>query len=81
MTDDGPGIEESIRDKIFTPFFSTKGPGEGSGLGLDISRRVLEEIGGELRFESRPGRTRFTARLRLAPLGPAGAGAGCPPGP
>ena len=40
ITDTGPGIPDSIKTKIFEPFFSTKPAGEGSGLGLDIVRKV-----------------------------------------
>jgi signal transduction histidine kinase len=67
FTDDGPGIPAAIQDRIFTPFFSTKPAGAGSGLGLDISRRILEEIEGTVAFESVPGCTRFTVKLKAAP--------------
>jgi signal transduction histidine kinase len=66
-TDDGPGIPAQLQERVFTPFFSTKPQGEARGLGLDISRRVLEEMGGSIAFESRPGRTCFTVRLKAAP--------------
>ena len=66
VIDDGPGIPEEIRDRVFTPFFTTKPAGLGAGLGLDSSRRILEEIGGSIGFESRPGRTCFTVRLKAA---------------
>ncbi|HOX31642.1 MAG TPA: ATP-binding protein [Spirochaetales bacterium] len=69
VIDDGPGVPESIRERIFEPFFTTKASGEGSGLGLDICRRILEEIGATIDFESRPGRTRFTVSLPAGPKG------------
>jgi len=60
IIDDGPGVPESIKERIFEPFFTTKPAGEGTGLGLDICRRILAEIGASITFESRPGRTAFT---------------------
>lgn len=59
ITDNGPGIPESISDKIFEPFFTTKKSGEGTGLGLDIAKRIVEEIGGSISFQSKPGETTF----------------------
>ncbi len=57
ICDDGPGIPEDIIDRIFTPFFTTKPFGEGTGLGLDLAWRiVVEKHHGNLRVESRPGR-------------------------
>jgi signal transduction histidine kinase len=61
--DSGPGIPEKDRNKIFMPFFTTKRPGEGTGLGLDICKRIAERRGGSIGFESNPGRTRFWVRL------------------
>ncbi|EMO03915.1 GHKL domain protein [Leptospira interrogans serovar Icterohaemorrhagiae str. Verdun HP] len=43
IQDNGPGIPKEVREKIFDPFSTTKGPGEGSGLGLDISRRIIKK--------------------------------------
>jgi signal transduction histidine kinase len=51
VSDTGPGIPESVRDKIFQPFFSTKE--EGTGLGLSIATRIIEEHGGRLELESK----------------------------
>ncbi len=64
--DDGPGIPEDIIDRIFTPFFTTKPFGEGTGLGLDLAWRiVVEKHHGNLRVESVPGDTRFIVVLPL----------------
>ncbi|MBM4301014.1 MAG: histidine kinase [Deltaproteobacteria bacterium] len=51
MSDNGPGIPESVRDQVFQPFFSTKE--EGTGLGLSIATRIIEDHGGRLELESR----------------------------
>jgi signal transduction histidine kinase len=66
--DTGPGIPEDIRRRIFEPFFTTKPIGEGTGLGLDISWRiVVKKHHGDLRVESEPGRTVFKIVLPLEP--------------
>jgi len=66
--DTGPGIPAEIRNRIFEPFFTTKDVGQGTGLGLDISWRiVVKKHHGDLRVESRPGDTRFQVRLPLTP--------------
>jgi signal transduction histidine kinase len=51
VSDNGPGIPESVQDKVFQPFFSTKE--EGTGLGLSIATRIIEEHGGRLELESK----------------------------
>ncbi len=62
--DDGPGISPELLGRIWEPFFTTKPMGEGSGLGLDIARRiVVGRHGGEMRVESSPGDTRFLVSL------------------
>jgi len=64
--DDGPGIPAELLGRIWEPFFTTKPMGEGSGLGLDIARRiVVGRHGGEMRLESRPGDTRFLVSLPI----------------
>jgi signal transduction histidine kinase len=64
--DTGPGIPEALRQRIFEPFFTTKPVGQGTGLGLDISYRiVVARHGGDLTVESQPGDTRFVVRLPL----------------
>ncbi|MCQ4083697.1 ATP-binding protein [Streptomyces sp. RB6PN25] len=69
--DTGPGVPTEIRGRIFDPFFTTKPVGEGTGLGLDISWRiVVNKHHGDLRVESVPGDTRFQVRLPLAPADP-----------
>jgi len=71
--DTGSGIPEEIQGRIFEPFFTTKPVGQGTGLGLDISWRiVVSRHHGDLRVESVPGDTRFLVRLPVAgPEGPA----------
>jgi two-component system, sensor histidine kinase ChiS len=65
ITDSGTGIPQEIQDKIFQPFFTTKPAGEGSGLGLDIVRKIVEKHQGQIEFESAPGRTTFRVCLPL----------------
>ncbi len=66
FTDTGPGIPDGIRERIFEPFFTTKPVGEGTGLGLDISWRiVVTRHHGDLRAQSAPGDTRFGVLLPL----------------
>ncbi len=67
IRDDGPGIPPDVQGRIWDPFFTTKPLGQGTGLGLDIARRiVVQRHGGELALESVPGDTRFIVRLPLA---------------
>lgn len=66
VEDDGPGIPPEIRDRVFEPFFSTKPPGMGTGLGLPTSRRIVAAHGGTLSLTtSEPGRTIFSVQLPL----------------
>lgn len=55
IKDNGPGIPENIQGKIFDPFFSTKGVGEGSGLGLDIVKKIVEKHNGHIYFDTKQG--------------------------
>jgi signal transduction histidine kinase len=65
--DTGPGVPPDLKRRVFEPFFTTKPVGEGTGLGLDISYRiVVNRHGGDLRLESEPGDTRFQVRLPLS---------------
>jgi signal transduction histidine kinase len=59
ITDSGCGIPDEIQDKIFDPFFTTKPIGEGSGLGLDIVRQIIEKHQGTIELTSQPGCTTF----------------------
>lgn len=63
ITDDGPGIPEENQKRIFEPFFTTKGVGKGTGLGLDVTRRLLQRHDGGISVESIPGKTEFQVRL------------------
>ena len=63
IVDDGPGIPAAVLPRIFDPFFTTKSPGHGTGLGLDIARRLVRRWDGDLTVESRPGRTEFQVHL------------------
>lgn len=71
IIDDGPGIAEEIRDRVFDPFFTTKPQGHGTGLGLDIVRRLVRHNDGAIDFDSQPGRTEFRVRLPIAEILPA----------
>lgn len=63
VTDTGIGISEENKPKIFTPFFTTKPKGIGTGIGLDLSKRIVEDLSGTISFTSRPGLTTFTVTL------------------
>jgi C4-dicarboxylate-specific signal transduction histidine kinase len=63
ITDSGPGIPPEVQERIFEPFFTTKAQGEGTGMGLDICRRIVQKHNGSLSVESVPGRTTFITRL------------------
>jgi signal transduction histidine kinase len=64
VIDNGEGMNPQTLEKIFTPFFTTKAVGEGTGLGLPISRQIVEKHGGTIEVESTPGvGTIFQVRL------------------
>jgi signal transduction histidine kinase len=66
IADTGPGVPPELQQKIFEPFFTTKPVGQGTGLGLDISYRVVtQRHQGDLRVASVPGDTRFQVRLPI----------------
>ena len=66
VVDNGPGIPAEIRNRVFEPFFTTKPVGKGTGLGLDIVRRLLIHNDAEIEVETAPGRTEFRVSLPLA---------------
>jgi signal transduction histidine kinase len=63
ISDTGPGIPAEIRDRLFEPFYTTKPPGKGTGLGLHISHNVVIRHGGRIDVESGPDGTRFIVVL------------------
>ncbi len=68
IQDTGSGIPEQVRSRIFEPFFTTKGVGAGTGLGLDITRRIVaQRHHGDISFDSKPGNTQFRIRLPIQP--------------
>ena len=67
VRDTGPGVPLELRKRVFEPFFTTKPVGEGTGLGLDISYRiVVNGHGGDISLSSEPGDTAFLVRLPVA---------------
>jgi len=67
VVDTGRGIAAEHLDRLFDPFFTTKARGEGTGLGLTVSRRIIEDLGGTIGVvSSRPGETRFRVTLPRA---------------
>ena len=66
VIDNGDGMTAEVKGRIFDPFFTTKPMGEGTGLGLDISRRIVQRHGGHIEVDSRPGRTEFQVRLPVS---------------
>ncbi|MFW5658893.1 MAG: sensor histidine kinase [Bacteroidota bacterium] len=67
ITDNGPGIPDDIQQRIFEPFFTTKDYGKGTGLGLDIVKKIVDKHKGEISVSSEPGRTQFVIELPLLP--------------
>lgn len=65
ITDNGKGIPPEIMPRIFEPFFTTKPAGEGSGLGLDIVRKIINKHQGKISVDSLPGQTTFTVSLPI----------------
>ncbi|MBN2843411.1 MAG: GHKL domain-containing protein [Sedimentisphaerales bacterium] len=68
ISDTGPGIPENMLKKIFDPLFTTKKPGEGTGLGLDIAKKIVLMHNGNIKVESKPGQGAvFTVSLPINP--------------
>jgi signal transduction histidine kinase len=65
VIDNGAGIPVELRNRIFDQFFTTKPVGQGTGLGLDIARRLVRKHQGDIEVESRPGRTEFRVLLPI----------------
>ncbi len=66
IVDNGPGISPDVQPHIFEPFFTTKKVGEGTGLGLDTTLRIVKKHRGTIEVSSQPGKTRFQVWLPLA---------------
>ncbi len=66
VVDNGPGIPPQTLSRIFDPFFTTKPIGQGTGLGLDIVRRLVQHNDGNIEVDSKPGRTEFRVTLSIA---------------
>ena len=68
ISDDGPGIPDEVQPKIFDPFFTTKEVGQGTGFGLTVAYAIVQEHGGRIHLESRPG-AGATFRIELPVIG------------
>lgn len=65
MSDSGKGIPQEIQDQIFDPFFTTKPVGQGTGLGLDVVKQIINQHNGSIKVKSRPGETTFEVCLPI----------------
>jgi signal transduction histidine kinase len=81
VTDNGAGIPEDVKTRMFEPFFTTKPVGKGTGLGLDIVRRLLTHNDADIEVDSAPGRTEFRVSLPLADAASEGPPQGGPRAP
>jgi len=63
VSDNGSGIPLESQEHIFDPFYTTKPVGVGTGIGLGIVQRIVEQYNGVIRFSSEPGNTKFVVRL------------------
>lgn len=66
IIDNGPGIPEEIQSQIFDPFYTTKDVGKGTGMGLEVSRRIVQQHQGSLNVKSQPGHTEFEVCIPLS---------------
>ncbi len=66
VIDDGPGIPEDVKTKIFDPFFTTKEIGKGTGLGLEVVQRIVQQHRGSVKVNSEPGKTEFIICFPIA---------------
>jgi signal transduction histidine kinase len=66
VVDNGPGIPADVRARMFEPFYTTKPVGQGTGLGLDIVRRLLVHNNADIEVDSTPGRTEFRVSVPVA---------------
>lgn len=73
VIDDGPGVPVELKERIFEPFFTTKDVGKGTGLGLDIVRRLVQRNNGVIELDSKPGRSEFRVIFPLPKSGGKGA--------
>ena len=65
ISDNGPGIPDEIINQIFDPFFTTKGVGKGTGMGLEVVRKMIEHHKGRIEVQSKPGATTFKVSLPI----------------
>jgi len=65
IKDDGPGIPKEMQEKIFAPFFTTKEMGKGTGLGLDVVSRIMQQHNGSIKVKSETGITEFEICLPI----------------
>jgi signal transduction histidine kinase len=65
VVDSGSGVPEDIKDSIFDPFFTTKPIGQGTGLGLDVVKKIIDQHNGQIKVNSQPAKTVFTVCLPL----------------
>lgn len=65
VADNGPGIPAHVLPRIFEPFFTTKGVGAGTGMGLDMAHRIVNQHNGSIEVQSERGQTRFIVRLPM----------------
>jgi signal transduction histidine kinase len=66
VTDDGPGIPAEVASRVFDPFFTTKEIGHGTGLGLEIARRIVQRHRGAIDMTTGPGGTEFCVTLPIS---------------